>query len=195
MKNINALGYLFIGLVLIVSFNLYHYSDSLLLTCVVSDVDGEKYCVRDDKKVKESADLLAKVTNKCKKLVQHLKTKYNDSDERVNLLVKNFKANKVYEILPTSKFTAYSENKGEKLAFCLNTTKKGHEPIDLNTLTFVAIHELAHIATVSRGHTEEFWDNFRYLLKHAIKIGIYKEVDFEKKPVDYCGTKITNSPL
>ena len=27
------------------------------------------------------------------------------------------------ETLPTSKFTAYSENKGEKIAFCLN--KKG----------------------------------------------------------------------
>ena len=194
MKNINALGYLFIGLVLIVSFNLYHYSDSLLLTCVVSDVDGEKYCVRDDKKVKESADLLAKVTNKCKKLVQHLKTKYNDSDERVNLLVKNFKANKVYEILPTSKFTAYSENKGEKLAFCLNTTKKGHEPIDLNTLTFVAIHELAHIATVSRGHTEEFWRNMQFLVKESEKCGIYKVVNYKETPKTYCGMTITSNP-
>ena len=34
-------------------------SRRFLLTCVISDVDGNKYCVRDDKKVKESADLLA----------------------------------------------------------------------------------------------------------------------------------------
>ena len=26
----------------------------------------------------------------------------------------------------------------------LNTTKKGHEAIDINTLIFVALHELAH---------------------------------------------------
>ena len=45
----------------------------------------------------------------------------------------------------------------KKLAFCLNTTK-GHEAIDINTLTFVALHELAHVATVEVGHTENFWE-------------------------------------
>lgn len=29
------------------------------------------------------------------------------------------------ETLPTSEYTAYSQNKGEKLAFCLNKEKKG----------------------------------------------------------------------
>lgn len=194
MRNIDSLGYLFIGLILIASFNLYHYSDSLFLTCVISDVDGNKYCVRDDKKVKESADLLAKVTNNCKKLVEFLKEKHGDKDDRVNRLVKNFKADKVYEILPTSKFTAYSENKGEKLAFCLNTTKKGHEPIDLNTLTFVAIHELSHIATVSKGHTEEFWRNMQFLVKEAERCGIYKVINYKEMPKTYCGMTITSNP-
>ena len=64
-----------------------------------------------------------------------------------------------------------------------------------NIMMFVALHELAHIMTKSVGHTDEFWDNFRYLLKKAIKLGVYKDVNFEKNPVDYCGTKITNSPL
>ena len=31
-------------------------------------------------------------------------------------------------------------------------------------------------------------------LKKAIEIGVYKPVDFESKPVDYCGIKITSSP-
>ena len=62
-------------------------------------------------------------------------------------------------------------------------------------MMFVALHELAHIMTKSIGHTEEFWNNFRYLLKKAIKLGLYNDVNFEKNPVDYCGTKITNSPL
>ena len=134
LKNIDYLGYLFIIVVIALSLNLYHYPDGFLLTCVISDVDGNTYCVRDDKKVKESADLLATVTTKCKKLVAHLTQKYKNEDERVNRLVKNFKAEKVYEILPTSKFTAYSENKGEKLAFCLDKTKylffKFHQHMD-----------------------------------------------------------------
>ena len=36
----------------------------------------------------------------------------------------NFNPKKVMETLPTSKFTAYSENKGEKIAFCLNKEKQ-----------------------------------------------------------------------
>ena len=34
--------------------------------------------------------------------------------------------------------------------------------IDENTLMFVALHELAHIATESIGHTKEFWANFKF---------------------------------
>ena len=192
-KNMDYLGYLFIFLIIAMSLNLFHYPDGFLLTCVISDVDGNKYCVRDDKKVKESADLLATATNNCKKLVAHVKNKYPD-DDRVKRLVKNFKAEKVSEILPTSKFTAYSENKGEKLAFCLNTTKKGHEAIDINTLTFVALHELAHVATVEVGHTENFWRNFKFLLEEGEEIGIYKVVDYSKKPKQYCGMEITSNP-
>ena len=70
--------------------------------------------------------------------------------------------------------TAYSENKGEKLAFCLDTEKNGGNLIDPNTLTFVAIHELSHIASKSIGHTDEFWNNFKFLLGEAKKINIYK---------------------
>ena len=67
--------------------------------------------------------------------------------------------------------------------------------VDSNTLTFVALHELAHIMTVSIGHTDEFWDNFKYLLEYAIKIKVYQRQNFRQHPVKYCGTKITDSPL
>lgn len=77
---------------------------------------------------------------------------HEPNDERVQRLVQNFNPQKVMETLPTSEYTAYSENKGEKLAFCLNTEKGGATMIDEHTLTFVAIHELSHIATKSIGH-------------------------------------------
>ena len=193
-KNIDILGCLFIVLVLILSFNLYHYSDGLQLVCVISDVDGNRYCVRDDQKVKESADLLASVTTKCKTLVSHLKNKYNEGDERVNRLVKNFDPKKVYEILPTSSYTAYSENKGEKLAFCLNNKKDGNKLIDMNTLMYVALHEISHIATKSVGHTDEFWQNFKFFIEQAAVLNIYKPIDYKKTPAKYCGMDITDNP-
>jgi hypothetical protein len=94
-----------------------------------------------------------------------------------------------------SEHTAYSENKGEKIAFCLNTTKMGDTLIDKNTLTFVSIHELAHTMSESIGHKEEFWKNFKFLLENAVRIHIYKAVNYSKTPISYCGMTIDESPL
>ena len=33
---------------------------------------------------------------------------------------------------------------------------------------FVTLHELAHVMTVSVGHTEEFWTNFKFLLTKSV---------------------------
>ena len=122
-----------------------------------------------------------------KSLVEHCKNNFN-SENRIKRLTEGFNPKKITETLPTSEFTAYSENKGEKIAFCLDTEKnnKGNL-IDLNTLTFVAIHELSHVASKSVGHTPEFWANFKFLLEQAEKINIYKPVDYSKNPKKYCG--------
>ena len=141
-----------------------------------------------------AADLLANTTQKLKKLVAYLGKTYPNR-ENCKRLVENFNPTAVKEILPTSEFTAYSENKGEKLAFCTTTTKKGNKLIDPNTLMFVALHELAHIASKSIGHTKEFWDNFKFILQNAVKIKIYNPVDYKKENKNYCGMKITDNPL
>ena len=60
---------------------------------------------------------------------------------------------------------------------------------------FVALHELAHIMTKSIGHTEEFWENFKFLLKESIKMNLYKKIDFQKNPHKYCGIEIKDSPI
>ena len=42
--------------------------------------------------------------------------------------------------------------------------------------------------------SEEFWNNFRIILRNARKLGLYKRVDYNKTPVSYCGTMITDDP-
>ena len=177
-----------------IALKMYFESDAFNLKCIVSDVDGNKYCVRERAKLQLAADLLANTTQKLRKLVAYLGKTF---PQRANCkrLVDNFDPQTVKEILPTSEYTAYSENKGEKLAFCTTTTKKGDKLIDTNTLMYVAIHELAHIATKSIGHTQEFWQNFKFLLQNAVKIKIYNPVDYKKKNKNYCGMKITDNPL
>jgi hypothetical protein len=157
-------------------------------------VDGNKYCVRERKKLNAAADLLANMTEKCKKLVAYVGEKYPEKDN-VKRLVAGFNPKKIMETLPTSSYTAYSENKGEKLAFCLNREKTDNEDlIDESTLMFVAIHELSHIATESIGHKSEFWENFKFLLECAKESGIHNPVDYKKEPREYCGMKIHDSP-
>ena len=184
-------------IVAFLGFSYYIYTDgieSFQLNCIISTVDGNKYCVRDRSKLQDAADLLATVTKKCKDLVEYMGKKHPDN-EAVKRLVDGFRPNKIMETLPTSSYTAYSENKGEKIAFCLNSQKENNEAlIDIDTLTFVAIHELSHVMTVSIGHKQEFWDNFKFLLENAKEAGIHNPTDYKNKPVEYCGMKITDNP-
>lgn len=192
-SRINIFGYILIIFVAVVMLKIYTDSDMYNLKCIVSNVDGNTYCVREREKIQLVADLLAKCTEDMKHVVNNLYDKYPERDN-VKRLKENFKASQVKEILPTSEYTAYSENKGEKMAFCVTKKKHGNNLIDRNTLTFVALHELAHIMTVSIGHKKEFWDNFKFLLKHAVDMGIYEPVDYSKKPVEYCSMEINDNP-
>tara|TARA_A100001015_G_scaffold266410_1_gene315613 strand:+ start:1409 stop:1945 length:537 start_codon:yes stop_codon:yes gene_type:complete len=174
---------------------MYIDRDEFQLKCIISSVDGNRYCVRERAKLEMAADHLANVTANMTKLVKYCDKKYPDKDN-IRRLVKGYNPKKIYEILPTSEYTAYSENKGEKLAFCLETEKESGKGyfVDLNTLTYVAIHELSHIASKTIGHNDEFWDNFKFLLINAEEIDIYKPIDYKKKPVKYCGTTIHDNP-
>jgi hypothetical protein len=194
MNKLDILGYILIGFILIILGYIYFDSASFQLKCIVSTVDGNKYCVRERGDVQKAADLLARVTDKCKKLVDYVGDKYPEK-ENIKRLVKGYNPKKIMETLPTSEYTAYSENKGEKLAFCLNK-KKGENSnlIDEHTLTFVAIHELSHIATKSIGHKTEFWQNFKFLLENAKEAGIHSPEDYKKAPKEYCSMKIHDNP-
>jgi hypothetical protein len=185
--------YIFIAFVLLIALRIYYDSDAYNLKCIIASKDGNTYCVRERQKLELAANLLASVTEKCKQLVSFVNKKF-PNEKRVKKLVSGFNPKKISETLPTSTLTAYSENKGEKIAFCLNKTKEGDRLIDINTLTFVAIHELAHIMTTSIGHKQEFWQNFKFLLVNAKEANIYQPVDYKKNPQQYCGMDITDNP-
>ncbi len=165
-------------------------------TCVISGVDGNTYCVRERKRVKEAADILARVAGKCGKLIEYMDSK-GLSPELTARLKRKFNPDIFVETLPTSQYEAYSENKGDSLALCLNkfNSVKMDDPhlIDEHTLMYVAIHELGHICTVSVGHEPEFWDNFRTLLVHAKEAGIHTPVDYSKTEASYCGITLNDN--
>ena len=118
MQKVDILGYILLFIIFCICVYIYFDNEEFQLKCIVSTVDGNKYCVRERAKLQEAADLLAKTTEKCKKLVDYVAQKHPDN-EAVKRLVKGYNPKKIVETLP-GEYTAYSENKGEKLAFCLN---------------------------------------------------------------------------
>jgi hypothetical protein len=193
MEKYSLFFYIFLGFVLFLCLIIYYQSDAYDLKCIIASQDGNRYCVRERQKMELAANLLADVTQKMKDMVKYLKEKQPE-DQRTKRLVEGFNPTKISETLPTSELTAYSENKGEKLAFCLNKKKEGTKLIDINTLTFVALHELSHIATKSVGHGQEFWENFKWVLQNAKEAGIYSPIDYKKYPEEYCGMTINDNP-
>ena len=189
----STIFYIFLGFLLFICLIIYYRSDTFDLKCIIASKDGNRYCVREREKMDLAANLLAEVTQKMKDTVNFIKEKHPE-DERAIRLVKNFNPKKISETLPTSELTAFSENKGEKIAFCLNKKKNGNKLIDINTLTFVALHELSHLATQSVGHKQEFWQNFKWILENAKEAGIYSPIDYNKSPEEYCGMTINDNP-
>lgn len=125
-------------------------------------------------------------------LEKQVKMKLKADIER---LIGNFNPDAFSETTPDAQYTSYSVNKGEKIVFCLRDKKDGEELVKENIMTFVAIHELGHLMTESVGHEPDFWNNFKLLLRIAVDNGLYKNIDFNSTPKDYCGVKITDTPL
>ena len=187
-----------IGLLILVAFvmlGITHYEQlTNEITYVKSSIDNNEYLVRNRDDKQAAADLIAKIRVKLEKLINSMKEKY-PNDKSVNRMKNKFNADNISESGKSSQYTSYSVNKGEKIVFCVRQKDENESLVEENTITFVAIHELAHIMTKSIGHTEEFWDNFRRLLKEAIDMGIYNKEDYESNPKEYCGIKVTDSPL
>ena len=161
---------------------------------VKSTIDNTEYLVRSLPDKQEAADLLANIRKKLEETVEALKKTYPD-DPRTKRLLQNFRSDKIKEGSENTKYTSYSINKGEQIVFCLRAKDSTKQLVDLNTMVFVALHELGHIATESIGHNKEFWDNFKWILRVAVKEKIYTFQDFNKDPKGYCGIQITDQPL
>lgn len=165
------------------------------LTPVRSVTDGREYMVQNLPDKQQASELMAQIHTDLRRLLTMYEQPEYSQDSAVQLLLSRFKVDNVVENSPDSKYTSYSENKGEKIVLCLRDKEPPYALVDKNTLLFVTLHEMGHLMTVSTGHLSEFWSNFRRLLTDAQKIGIYTPVNYARMPAEYCGMMITDSPL
>ncbi len=166
---------------------------------VKSSVDGKKYLVRKMKDSQEAADMLARLNEKVLRLIDRLLVKYPD-DPRVALLDDRYDPDALSEGSNDEGYSSYTVNKGQRIVLCLRSRdkknpKNGGKLEGENTLVYVVVHELAHLATEEVGHPPEFWANFKFLVKEAVDLGVYKDHDYSEDPVEYCGVKIDSSSV
>lgn len=165
---------------------------------LIEAYNGQKVLVNDGENKQKSANLLAEIIERIYKLRNHLKRnrdKYPDNQSCIDLLCENLNEERtqIYENSNSSEYTSYSVNKGEEIVFCLKSRKDPYNLHDINLMMYVAIHELAHIGCHEIGHTDLFKKIFAFYLEVAIELGIYKHVDYEIDPVEYCGMILSSS--
>ena len=174
---------------------IYKNSDAFLEYRTSSN--GQQYGIKEKlKNSNEALTIIAKLHDNMDQFVDRLSSKYPD-DDRIKRLNKGFKDVKIEETTEKAgdDNTSFTINKGELISLCLRDYTENRPFHDYNTLCFVVIHEMAHVASISEGHNSEFIENFRFLLREAVKMGYYYPVDYSKKPFLYCGKiKVTNNP-
>lgn len=115
----------------------------------------------------------------------------------VDTLLNNYNPDRIFENDPKwNKGTSYTMNKGESMYVCLRNRDDPSKLIDFDTLLFVLLHEISHIANYNGwGHSTRFWEVFAFILHEAQLAGLYTPINYEKYPVMYCGLEINYSPL
>lgn len=160
----------------------------------VSQYDGQNYQIRkvgDLQNKQTAADYLAMINVKVTKLVDYMHLHNLPDHDTANRLYQRWLSIELKETNSNETSAAYTLNKSTEIRLCIRGPSGFEDP---NTSMFVILHELAHVASISYNHTEEFKNNFSYITHLASSLGLYKPEDFVGHPKSYCGIVINTSP-
>ena len=159
-----------------------------------SNISNKSYYIREElPNSDETPDVIGKLELFIDKFVAYLDSKV-PNDKRVKRLKDRLYDVKIEESPVEPGVSSYTINKGELISLCVRHKNTDNDFHDYQTLLFVVIHELAHVASISKGHNREFMKSFKFLLKHAVESKMYYAQDYSKSPITYCGVKVTNNP-
>ena len=199
-KNLKTPILVICGILCIIIFYKYIYDGT---DYIKSNIDNKYYRVRSTNGKEEKADLLAIMNTKLNLIVSTLSKSEHSSNGNIQRLIQNWnKGVSIKEIGKMETDAAYVINK-QYMSFCLpeNTSKTLD---NLNLMTYVGIHELAHIMSNETGHGDEFIQNFEFLLNYAKTLNYYDPIIKKDIPIyiqlnklntadNYCGVSLVNS--
>lgn len=200
---------LIIGVILLILV-INHNIQTKGMVYVKSNIDGNNYLVRDQIDKQSAANFLAKLNKNIHGITEYMNNKLNNpstaslpryqeykpyilqlKDKIQNVVIKESPSN--------SSYTSYTVNKGEQIIFCIRSKtlssmiKNTNNIHDFNIVMYVMLHEISHVACPEYDHTPLFKKIFKFICEEAIEMGIYKKVDFENNPMEYCGMMINET--
>jgi len=194
MANQEQLSSIYFAITIIVVLLIIGYFKIESVGLVYEKTTDEQFqLVRDLPDKENAAELMAEIKKRMQQLINYCVTNFPDN-ENVKVMSERFQPNNIQETSINDSGTSYTIDKGKEMHLCLRD-KSNMELHNINILMFVAIHELAHVLSTSYGHNDEFGENFVFLLKQSIKIGIYNPVDYSQNPEEFCGMNVTSNPL
>lgn len=205
---------LLVVLVLLILWRLgrrWVYSPLWTAHLVRSGFDGSLYRVQKLYEDRGSAaDLIAALNQRGIELMRVLRREYARNPQAppaqqqiARNLLDRYNPDALVENAPTdpSGDTSYTVSKGATLALCLrerDPAQSGspthYDLHDLDLLTFVYFHELAHVGIDEMNHPPAFWSAFKFLLTVATTVGFHPP-NYALHPVPYCGMEVNYNPL
>lgn len=176
---------------------------------IQSDIDSAQYMVRNQKDRKQAANMLARLKANIHGITSYMNAKLDNPKYAEQPRYKEFKPyilqlkDKIRDVIvkesaSNTVYTSYTVNKGEQIIFCIrskaiSTILNSSDIHDLNLIMYVALHEISHVACPEYHHTPLFKKIFRFICEEAIEMGIYKKIEFNVTPKEYCGMKINDT--
>ena len=184
-------------IIIIISISIFYWYYFKSMTFLQSPIDNNYYMIRDLSDKTTAVIMLSTIRLNILKLndylVKNKNDKYKEYKTYIEQLDDRIKGVTIAESRESSASTSYSVNKGEELVFCLRSKKEWNKFHNFNTIMYVALHEISHIACPEYGHGPLFKKIFAFITQVAIEINIYTQTDFNKTPEEYCGIYITES--
>lgn len=154
---------------------------------LVEAYDGRTYRVRNTPHKQETALALARVNEKVLRFISRLDLE-GDAEYRGSILrlKSRYRPESLSEGRIDRRLTSYTVNKKD-VVLCLRSRDHKDEIYDDNLIFYVTLHELAHVASITEHHNDEFHNNFRYFLRKASEWGMFVK---KSEKFHYCGMDV-----
>lgn len=180
------------------SWDSFSIENNVLQDSIINDKSYHVHTKHNDLQL--AADTFAHIDIKVTEFLNYLNDKYKNSEnakkKEVAMLMLNryvYKNLRESSPLNSDNDTSYTINKGDVIAICIRSGLD-YGIHDFDTIMFVVLHELTHLAIKAYDHPDEFWQVFKFVLEEIEYSGMYKSINYSLYPVEYCGITVNYNP-